>query len=163
MITFFRIDERLIHGQIAIKWSKHTGVSHIVVANDAAASNSIIQKSLMMAAPSGIKTAIKTIDESIKLLNDPRASSFKIMVLVNSPKDAVSITEKVTGIPFLNVGNYGRIAPEVEGKPRKAYGRNIYCNELEVEEFRKLVSTGLKCIYQTTPEEPAEDVSRIFK
>lgn len=163
MITFFRIDERLIHGQIAIKWSKHTGVSHIVVANDAAAGNPIIQKSLMMAAPSGIKTAIKTIDEAIGLINDPRAQSLKIMVLVNNPTDAVSVIEKVKGIPFINVGNYGRIAPEIPGKPRKSYGRNIYCNEVEVEQFRKLVATGLKCIYQTTPEEPAEDVSRIFK
>ncbi len=163
MITFFRIDERLIHGQIAIKWSKHTGVSHIVVANDAAAANPLIQKSLMMAAPAGIKTAIKTIEESIVLINDPRATSLKIMVLVNNPKDAVTIIEQVKNIPFINVGNYGRIAPDVPGKPRKAYGRNIYCNEMEVEEFRKLVATGLKCIYQTTPEEAAEDVSRIFK
>ena len=31
MIKMFRIDERLIHGQIAIKWSRHTGVDHIVV------------------------------------------------------------------------------------------------------------------------------------
>lgn len=163
MITFFRIDERLIHGQIAIKWSKHTGVSHIVVANDAAAANPLIQKSLMMAAPAGIKTAIKTIDESIALINDLRATSLKIMILVNNPKDAVTIIEQVKNIPFINVGNYGRIAPDVPGKPRKAYGRNIYCNEMEVEEFRKLVATGLKCIYQTTPEEAAEDVSRIFK
>jgi PTS system mannose-specific IIB component len=163
MVTFFRIDERLIHGQIAIKWSKHTGVSHIVVANNAAALNPLIQKSLMMAAPADVKTAIKSIDDSIVLLNDPRAVSMKIMVLVNNPRDAVSIIEKVKDIPFINVGNYGRIAPDVPGKPRKAYGRNIYCNEMEVEEFHKLVATGLKCIYQTTPEEAAEDVSRIFR
>jgi len=103
------------------------------------------------------------LDDSIALINDPRAQSLKIMVLVNNPTDAVTIIEKVKGIPFINVGNYGRIAPELPGKPRKAFGRNIYCNEVEVEQFRKLVATGLKCIYQTTPEEPAEDVSRIFK
>ena len=51
MIKMFRIDERLIHGQIAIKWSRHTGVDHIVVGNDAAANSPIIQKSLKMAAP----------------------------------------------------------------------------------------------------------------
>ena len=39
MIKLFRIDERLIHGQIAIKWSRHTGVDSIVVANDHAAAN----------------------------------------------------------------------------------------------------------------------------
>lgn len=44
MITLIRLDERLIHGQIATKWSKHTNVTHIVVANDEAANNKIIQK-----------------------------------------------------------------------------------------------------------------------
>ena len=29
MITLLRLDERLIHGQIAIKWSRHTGVDRI--------------------------------------------------------------------------------------------------------------------------------------
>ena len=52
MITLLRLDERLIHGQIAIKWSRHTGVDHIVVISDNAAANPIIQKSLMMAARS---------------------------------------------------------------------------------------------------------------
>ena len=47
--------------------------------------------------------------------------------------------------------------------PRKRYGNNIYCDDIEVEEFKQLVATGLKCIYQTTPEEPAEDISGIFK
>ena len=52
MINHIRLDERLIHGQVAIKWSRHTGVNRIIVANDDAAKNPIIQKSLMMAAPS---------------------------------------------------------------------------------------------------------------
>ena len=60
MIKLFRIDERLIHGQIAIKWSRHTGVDSIVVANDHAAANVMIQKSLKMAAPP---------EESRQLLN----------------------------------------------------------------------------------------------
>ena len=46
MINHIRLDERLIHGQVAIKWSRHTGVSHIVVANDAASESPLIQKTL---------------------------------------------------------------------------------------------------------------------
>ena len=141
MIKMFRIDERLIHGQIAIKWSRHTGVDHIVVGNDAAANSPIIQKSLKMAAPAGIKTAIRGVDDAIALLNDPRCESMKILMLVNS----------------------GRIAPEKPGMPRKRYGNNIYCDEVEVESFKHLIATGLKCIYQTTPEEPAEDITNLFK
>lgn len=162
MIVFFRIDERLIHGQIAIKWSKYTNADRIVVANDAAAASPIIQKSLKMAAPAGIKTAIKTVDDAIKLLNDPRGASLKMLVLVNSPEDAAKVAENVEGIPYINIGNYGRIAPEKPGMPRKMYGANIYCDDIEVENFKKLLNTGLKCIYQTTPEAPAEDISKIF-
>ena len=87
MIKLFRIDERLIHGQIAIKWSRHTGVDSIVVANNNAAANTMIQKSLKMAAPPGIKTVIKSIDDAIKTLNDPRCEPLKVLVLVNSPSE----------------------------------------------------------------------------
>ncbi len=163
MIKLFRIDERLIHGQIAIKWSRHTGVDHIVVANDAAANSAIIQKSLKMAAPAGIKTAIRSVKDSIALLQDPRCEAMQILVLVNCPKDALEVIRQVQGIPYINVGNYGRVAPEKPGKPRKRYGNNIYCDDEEIQEFRELLKTGLKCIYQTTPEEPAEDLAGIIK
>lgn len=163
MIKLFRIDERLIHGQIAIKWSRHTNVDHIVVANDAASQSEIIKKSLMMAAPAGIKTAIRSVKDAIAILKDPRCVPMKILVLVNCPKDALQIVQEIDGIPYINVGNYGRVAPEKPAMPRKAYGNNIFCDDEEIEEFRALINTGLKCEYQTTPEEPAEDLAKVLK
>ena len=110
MIKLFRIDERLIHGQIAIKWSRHTGVDSIVVANDHAAEN------------------------------------------VNSPADALKMVRAVKGIPFVNIGNYGRVAPKKPGRERNRYDNNLYCDEDEVAQFKELMGCGLDCIYQTTPE-----------
>lgn len=162
MITFFRIDERMIHGQIAIKYSKHTGVSHIIVANDAAAANSVVTKSLKMAAPSGIKTAIKSVADAIKLLQDPRAQALKILLLVNSPGDALRILPYIEKPKFINIGNYGRIAPVKVGKPRKTYGNNIYLDTDEVEEIKKIMNQGIRCYYQTTPEEPSVDLNKML-
>ena len=34
MVKLLRLDERLIHGQIAIKWSRHLSVNRILVLND---------------------------------------------------------------------------------------------------------------------------------
>lgn len=34
MITLMRIDNRLIHGQVALLWTKYLNVNRIVVAND---------------------------------------------------------------------------------------------------------------------------------
>lgn len=162
MIRLFRIDERLIHGQVAIKWSKHTGVDSIVVANDRAAASTMIQRSLKMAAPAGIKTVIKTLDEAAAILNDPRCEPLKVLVLVNSPEDAVSLAKRVKGIPFINVGNYGRVAPKKPNMERQRLDNNLYCDEEELKAFRELLSLGLDCIYQTIPEEQAVELKKLI-
>lgn len=162
MIKLFRIDERLIHGQIAIKWSRHTGVDSIVVANNNAAANVMIQKSLKMAAPPGIKTVIKSIDDAVKTLNDPRCEPLKVLVLVNNPDDAIEMAKRVKGIPFVNVGNYGRVAPKKPGKERMRLDNNLYCDEDEIVSFKNLMAEGLECIYQTTPEEAALPLKKLI-
>lgn len=162
MIKLFRIDERLIHGQIAIKWSRHTGVDSIVVANNNAAANVMIQKSLKMAAPPGIKTVIKSIDDAVKTLNDPRCEPLKVLVLVNNPDDAIEMAKRVKGIPFVNVGNYGRVAPKKPRKERMRLDNNLYCDEDEIVSFKDLMAEGLECIYQTTPEEAAIPLKKLI-
>ena len=46
MIKMLRIDDRLIHGQIAVVWSKELGVDRIVVANDKVAVNDVQKATL---------------------------------------------------------------------------------------------------------------------
>ena len=162
MINLIRLDERMIHGQIAIKWSKHTGVDRIIVANDAAA-NSIVQKSLMMAAPSNIKVAIKSINDAVRLINDPRSDKLKILLIVANPVDLLKMVEQVKGIPRINIGNYGRIAEKKGNLQRCAYGSNLYAYEDEAAIFAKIIQTGIECVYQTTPEDYPEPLAKVLK
>lgn len=163
MIKLFRIDERLIHGQIAIKWSRHLNITHIVVANQAAANNVLIQKSLKMAAPAGVKVAIKGIEEAAALIHDPRSESLQMLVLVDSPEDALELVKNISGVDKINVGNYGRVAAEKPNQPRKSYALNIYCDESEVAAFKKLIATGISIYYQTIPEDTAVSLDVVFK
>lgn len=41
MITMARVDDRLIHGQVAVKWSKELNISRIIVASDTIAKNAV--------------------------------------------------------------------------------------------------------------------------
>lgn len=161
MIRLLRLDERLIHGQIAIKWSRHTNVTNIVVANDSAAANKIIQKSLLMAAPGHIKTVIKSMDDAIKLLNDPRCEALSILVIVKTPDDLLRIMETCPGIQNVNLGNYGRVELEKEGYPRKTFGSNLYADEFEVATLKKCCALH-KIVYQTTPEQNAVDLEGLL-
>lgn len=165
MITLLRLDERLIHGQIAIKWSRHTGVNHIVVLSDSAAANPIIQKSLMMAAPSTCKVAIKSMDAGLKLLQDPRCHAMKILVLVQTPDDLLKVVENAPDIEKINVGNYGRVAAKRSEQERTRYGNNLYCYDDEKETLKKVMEAAgnIECIYQTIPDEQPEKLLDVLK
>ena len=158
MIKMVRLDERMIHGQIAIKWSRHLSVDRIVVVSDEAASNPIVEKSLLMAAPTTVKTAVKGTEDALALLNDPRMDTVKVLVIVSSPEDLLRVVTEVKGIPLVNVGNYGRIASKKGDEPRKAYRANLYAYDDEVQVLKKVMDTGINCIYQTTPEEAPESL-----
>lgn len=163
MIKLIRLDERLIHGQVAIKWSRHTGVDRILVLDDEAAGNEIIKKTLMMAAPASVKAAIKDVDSGIKILNDPRMETVKVLVLVSNPSDLLKVVNNVEGIPLINIGNYGRIAEKKQGEERKTYRSNLYAYEDEVSVFKEVIKSGIPCEYQTTPEEQAEKLESVLK
>ncbi|MBQ9425003.1 MAG: PTS sugar transporter subunit IIB [Erysipelotrichaceae bacterium] len=161
MLKLIRLDERLIHGQIAIKWSRHTGVDRIIVANDAAAENSVIQKSLMMAAPATCKTAIISVDKAIEMMKNPKAADHKILMLVNNPDDLLKILTNIEEKPeTVNIGNYGRIAPKRNGENRPTYRLNLYLYDDEKETLKKVLDLGYNTIYQTTPEETAEPLAK---
>ena len=59
-ITVFRIDERLIHGQIVTAWLQYADAKQIVVVDDNAAKNSLRQKLLRMATTKDIKLQVLT-------------------------------------------------------------------------------------------------------
>ena len=106
-ISALRVDDRLIHGQVAMTWTKQLRVQGIVVANDDAANDNTQKMALKMAVPAGIKVLIKPVDEAIRVLNDPRAAKMRILVLTRTVKDALKVRKQVGEIEFLNVGNVG--------------------------------------------------------
>jgi PTS system mannose-specific IIB component len=162
MITLLRLDERLIHGQIAIKWSRHTGVDRIMVANDAAAANETVKESLMMAAPASCRTVIKSVDDTLRMLENPKAADHKILIIVSSPEDLLRVLAVRKDVEKINVGNYGRIAAKKNGEVRRTYGENLYLYPEEAEQLKKAAAMGITAVYQTTPEDPAEPLEKVL-
>ena len=49
MIKLLRVDDRLIHGQVAVSWTSYLGADTIVVANDKAITDKLMQMAFNMA------------------------------------------------------------------------------------------------------------------
>ena len=56
-IVLVRVDDRLIHGQVAVGWTRTVGANHIVVANDEVARDATQKSLLKLAAPVGVKVS----------------------------------------------------------------------------------------------------------
>ncbi|MET1250031.1 PTS sugar transporter subunit IIB [Sporolactobacillus sp. STCC-11] len=147
MIVALRVDERLIHGQIAMTWSKELKVKGIVVPNDEAAGNEMQKMALKMAVPSEIKVLIKPVNEAIKVLNNPKAASMRMLVIVKTIKDALTVVQNVQDIQYVNIGNVGK---SVSGDKTELSSFVLLTDE-ELENLKKLVELEPKTALQVVP------------
>ncbi|UPO90133.1 PTS sugar transporter subunit IIB [Niallia sp. Man26] len=160
MNKLIRIDERLIHGQVAFLWTKHLNLDRILVANDSVADNEIQKTSLIMAAGDRVKASIVKVKEAVEILNDERIDKLKVLVLVNNPEDALYICENATNIPKVNVGNYGRVSGKI--KEKKAVTENLYVEDNDINTFKKIIDLKIPLEYQLVPDNTPLDLTSKF-
>ncbi len=154
MIPQIRVDDRLIHGQVAVVWTKELNAPLLVVANDEAASNEVTQMTLKMAVPSGMKLLIRTVDEAIGVFNDPRAKDKRIFVIVNSVKDALKLAQNVEDIDAINVANVGRFDKSDPASKVMLFS-SVQLNPEELEAARELAQVeGIDTYNQVLPNNP---------
>ncbi|MBO0452298.1 PTS sugar transporter subunit IIB [Candidatus Enterococcus murrayae] len=149
MIKALRVDERLVHGQIAMVWSKELKLQGLVIANDEVANNETQKMALQMAVPSGIKSIIKDIDGAINLLKNPKASEMNLMVLVKTVEDALRIAKEISTIEYVNIGNAGKMV-QAEKKQITKY---VMLTDSEIAALKELVDVYPESAFQAVPSE----------
>lgn len=162
MIKALRVDERLIHGQVAMAWTRDLGIQGIVVANDEAAENEMQKMTLKMAVPDGIKCIIKDVNDTVKLLNNPKASNMKILVLTKTVKDALTLYKQVKDIEYVNIGNAGRFTSG-DGTERTILSRSVSLTSEELGCMKELVALAPDTAMQMVPSDERKLVSEILK
>lgn len=162
MIKALRIDERLIHGQVAVTWTKALNLTGLVVASDEAASSDVQKMTLKMATPSNIKTIIKSVAGAIHLLQDPRSKDMQLMILVPTVKDAVTVAKAFPSeIEKVNVGNAGKMSDSSEEK--KTLTNGVMLTPEELESLKELVDLYPDTFFQETPNKEQHSVQSILK
>lgn len=104
MIKICRVDERLLHGQVAVTWVNAIAPDAIVIANDPLMQDEIGKLALKMVKPDGIKMAIKSVQQAIDLINNPKTKEMKIFLLVKTIHDAKRIADGTNQINYINIG-----------------------------------------------------------
>lgn len=104
MIKLMRVDHRLLHGQVAISWTRNLDVDCILIANDDVPVNDLRKTTLKMAKPQGVKLVIKNIEDSIQAIKSGITDKYKLFIVVESIKDAYRLGSECDGITQINLG-----------------------------------------------------------
>lgn len=164
MIVQIRIDDRLIHGQVALVWSKELSTSGIIVANDNAANNNTVKMTLKMACPPGIKLIVKGVEDAKGVINDPRAKDMRIFGLTRTVTDALNLVKACgDNILEVNMANCGVHDGSLEEKVALP-GNRVRLTKTELAAAKELASImGDKFINQLIPTAPKSVVADLIK
>lgn len=144
-ISMIRVDERLIHGQITIKWVEVKGVNHILVIDNEIAKNPIIEKILKMSVPQEVNLGIYNVEEGTKVITTTNSSD-NVLVLVKHLWIIKFMHKKGVEIKEVNIGRI----PSGFGK-KKVYPGVFLSNE-DIEIINYFESKDIPVIIQVVPD-----------
>ena len=144
-----RIDNRLIHGQVTLAWTRRLGVRRLVVCNDDVAADDL-QRMLLPQAARGLPTDVLSVEATLAA-----EIAADVMIIAKHPEDVFRLVEGGLRPEVVNVGN---VAPR-PGDPYTMVTRSVAVTADEADAYRKLAAAGVPLVTQLLPQDkPAEFV-----
>jgi PTS system D-mannose-specific IIA component/PTS system D-mannose-specific IIB component len=138
VIGLARIDDRLIHGQVATRWTKETNVTRIIVVSDEVAADTVRKTLLTQVAPPGVTAHVVDVAKMIRVYNNPQYAGERVMLLFTNPTDVERIVEQGVKITSVNIGGMAFR----QGKTQ--VNNAISVDEKDIEAFNKLNARGIE-------------------
>ncbi|MCJ7842978.1 PTS sugar transporter subunit IIB [Lederbergia sp. NSJ-179] len=152
MIKALHLDDRLIHGQVAISWTRGLDINLLLVINDEVMNDEIRKMSLKMGVPSGVKYGFRTVEKGIEFLNNPENQKYNIMALINNPIDAYKICMAVPEIKKLTIGGLRKNAQYIYD--------NLNLDPEDIQALKKIIAHGIPVGMQPTPDNKFVDLEK---
>ncbi|QDY42132.1 PTS mannose transporter subunit IIAB [Candidatus Pantoea soli] len=147
-IGLARIDDRLIHGQVATRWTKETNVTRIIVVSDEVANDHVRKTLLTQVAPPGVTAHVVDIAKMIRVWNNPKYAGDRVMLLFTNPTDVERVVEQGVDIKSVNIGGMAFR----QGKTQ--VNNAVSVDEKDIAAFRKLNARGIELEVRKVSNDP---------
>ncbi len=147
-IIHVRIDDRMIHGQVATQWSGRLNATRIMVINDSIVNDDMRKTVVRLAAPANVSTSILSRKKALTNIKNGKYKGQRVLLICVSPVDVNYLIDNGLPIKSVNVGNLAqrdgteRIRPSVNVTPE------------EKDAFKKLIGRGVEVTVIPTPQSP---------
>lgn len=137
-IRLVRIDDRLVHGQVATVWAKRLDIQRILVVSDAVTKDNLRKTLLQQAAPPNIKVNVITVAKMIEIYSNRLFNDVRVILLFTNPTEVADIVKAGIFVPSINIGAMGYTA----GK--KMISNTVAVNKEDLVAFKFLNSIGIE-------------------
>jgi mannose/fructose/N-acetylgalactosamine-specific phosphotransferase system component IIB len=144
-LALYRIDDRLIHGQVVVGWGQPLHVSFIVLVDDEVSSSDWEQDLYRMGVPPQIDVIFASVEKAAELFPSWEADSRVGILLVGDVDTAVALASRVPRLKRFNVGGIHHRAG------RKERLRFVYLTDDEAAKLRALSARGVDVTAQDVP------------
>lgn len=147
VIKLLRVDDRLLHGQVAFSWTRNLSATDIVIANDDLSKDEFQKMTLKLAKPRGVNLHIPNLEESKEMIKRHENSKSNVIIIVNNLKDAKKIIDDTLFLKSLNLGGLR------ERKGAKRFTGSITLTPEDLEICSKLLKEEVEIEIRQVPEE----------
>ncbi|MCK4894841.1 MAG: PTS sugar transporter subunit IIB [Calditrichia bacterium] len=153
----WRIDDRLIHGQVIIGWCGQLPITRLAVIDKQIAKNSWEKELLLMAAPPNLPAEILTVEEITQKISPWTKGKEMILVLLKSPELIKELKDAGVDIKKVNVGGMHF------RDDRRELLSYLYLSSNEIKLFEELMEQGIHFECQDLPTSTAYDLKKIIQ
>jgi len=150
-----RVDDRLLHGQIAYSWKAELGYEAIVIISDTAYKDDVRKMAIKMAKPEGVRLAIRDSDSAVELLNNELLKDLKVFVVVDNIKTAQKVLSNISEKVKLNIGG---IQKEEGKRPITKY---TFIDDQEQKILQELSEANFDIEFKLVPSDHAKSFKEL--
>jgi mannose/fructose/N-acetylgalactosamine-specific phosphotransferase system component IIB len=144
-IALFRIDDRLIHGQVVVGWGKPLNAQFIVLVDDGVRSSDVEQELYRMGVPPEIEVMFASTTEARQRLPDWERDPRTGILVSGDINTLAALTGNGHSVSRVNVGG-------LHHRPgRSERLRYVYLTDEEAAQLRALAARGVKVTAQDVP------------
>lgn len=89
-----RVDDRLIHGQVATSWIRGQNIQVVVLVDDKIAANKTQISILKVSAPAGVKLYVQSVDKFVEKYNQGILDPYRVMLVFENVHTPLELVKK---------------------------------------------------------------------
>lgn len=145
-ISLFRVDDRLIHGQVVVGWGQPLSLKFIVLVDDSIASSEWEQELYRMGVPPDVTVYFVTVEEAAKRLSEFETQKMPGVVVAGDISTMLRLVSSADGrIKNVNIGGVHHIPGRAERL------RYVYLSAEEEQQLREIAGMGVNVSAQDVP------------